>query len=270
MRVSIAFMTILSLLAACNGERDFGGDDCRCEGGVPEGYLSAACGESVCVGGVGYVCTGVDMADFAPDACFAPDASVTDHDAGTGTGTDAGPGHDGGHIARDAGPTTPDAGHTTPDAGHTADAGSGDCTPTTPACADFAGSYEGSYVIYTAERLGSTIINEMRCTGTSSLTVDLGATPALSGTVTCTYSGGLSAFDRTQNGTIEGRVRPDGAITGTLTHQFDSFDSGSRRTFSFDGTVGSSGIDVMDTGSWRPHPMSAVPWDVDITIDAAR
>ena len=266
-----AFILIsaLTAVAACDGGRDLASDDCRCEGGVPEGYLSAACGESVCIGGVGYVCTGVDTADFAPEACLLPDASMPFADAGPG-GRDAGPGHDAGVVSRDAGDTSRDAGHTTSDAGHSTDAGSGDCTSTMPECAGFPGTYGGSYVIYTAERLGSTIINEMRCTGSSSLTVDFSATPALSGTVTCNYPGSLGGFDSTQNGTVEARVRPDGTIRGTLTHQFDAFDSGSRRTFSFDGTIGSSGVDVMDTASWRPHPMSAVPWDVDITIDAAR
>ena len=253
-------MVSMMVLSACNGGRDRGDDpdpaECRCEGAVPEGHLSARCGEAACVSGVGgYLCTGENTAVASPDACLFADASVP--------GTDAGPGHDAG-PAHDAGTTTHDAGTTTRDAG-TPDP---DCTAAT--CAAFAGSFTGTYEIYTAERVGSTIVNEMRCTGTSSLTVDFSATSALSGTVTCTYPGSLSAFDRNQSGTVQARVRPDGSITGSVTHQFDAFDSGSRRTFAFDGTIAPARVDVMDTGSWRPHPMSAVPWDVDITIAATR
>jgi len=264
--LGLLLLVSLSLWSAgCGTERDRPGDDCRCEGAVPEGHLSAACGEAVCLGGgAGYRCTDMNTAAAAPEACLVPDGGVRPDD-------DAGPAPDAGGF--DAGSTV-DAGRgvdagTSRDAGHTReDAGPTGCTAAS--CADFVGSYDGTYEIYTAEKLGSTIINEMRCIGTSSLTVDFSEASALSGTVTCTYSGSLGGFDSTQNGTVEGTIRPDGSIAGTLTHQFDTFDSGSRRSFSFTGNVGSGAIAVEDTGSWRPHPMSAVPWDVEISIDASR
>jgi hypothetical protein len=52
---------------------------CRCEGDVPEGTLSVACGEAQCVGGVrGYRCTAANTAADAPEACdtIDPDAGV--------------------------------------------------------------------------------------------------------------------------------------------------------------------------------------------------
>ena len=93
-------------------------------------------------------------------------------------------------------------------------------------CATVAGSYTGTYEIYTAENLGSSVINEMRCTGTSALTIDFKTTPVVKGTVTCKYAGGLTAFGKTQDGTIEATVKPDGTLDGKLTHKFSSSSSG--------------------------------------------
>lgn len=292
---------------ACGGEeRERPGSDCRCEGAVPGGTLRVACGEMQCVDGVtGYLCTGPNMAVATADACLAGDSGMP-----LTTGEDGGPPpmRDGGVVRRDAGPL-PDGGCVTatyyrdadgdgygdasdvmdacappfgyvdndddcldsdasarPGGTEVCDAIDNDCDGTVASCGSFAGTYAGTYQIYTAERLGSTVINEMRCTGTSSITVS----PSMNGTVTCNYGGSLGGFDSTQNGTVTGTLRPDGTFSGSVTHQFDSFDSGSRRTFAITGTIAGSRLDVVSTGSWRPHPMSAVPWDVEITIAGTR
>lgn len=312
----IVLLITLVTFAGCTQERGRteGETDCRCEGDVPEGRLSVACGEMQCVAGAGgYLCTGPNTAVATPDACFG-DGGPPPTDGGTEPPDDGGSTRpDGGETRRDAGGTTTDAGCTearyyrdadgdgygdpadpmdacwmpsgyvtndddcldgdrsvNPGADEKCDAVDNDCDGTAAACSGYAGSYAGTYEIYTAERVGSVIVNEMRCTGTSSLTIDVSSSPALTGTVECTYSGGLTAFDSHQTGTVEADLLPDGSITGSVTHQFDRFDSGSRRTFSFAGSVGSSGIDVSGMGSWYPHPMSAVPWDVEVSITATR
>jgi len=136
-----------------------------------------------------------------------------------------------------------------------------DCDPIL--CEGLAGSYPGTYELYTFESLGGSIINEMRCTGTSSVTVDFGATPALQGTVTCTYPGGLVLFDGEQTGTLEGDVQPNGSVHGTLTHQFGSDLS---RTFTIDGTLEGSAFTVDAESSWLPDPRGVVDWEVEISI----
>lgn len=60
------------LIAVVGCAADVRDDECRCEGSVPEGRVSAACGESVCVEGVGYRCIAQDSAVAAPDACGEP------------------------------------------------------------------------------------------------------------------------------------------------------------------------------------------------------
>jgi hypothetical protein len=280
---------------------------CRCDGNVPEGRLSAVCGETQCVGGVGYRCTGVNTAVAVPDSCAVVDASVPEddagapHDAGTIVRPDAGTHVDSGMI--DAGCTTslyyrdsdsdgygdpadsmqacsapsgyvsngsdcaPSVGAVHPGAVELCDSLDNDCDGTSAACSSFPGTYTGHYEIYTAERLGSTVINEMRCVGTSSITINVSASPALTGTVACDYAGGLTAFSAHQTGTLQGDVRPDGTISGRVTHQFAS---GSQRTFNFSGPVDGSAIHVTGTGSWYPNSASAVPWSVNVTIDGTR
>ncbi len=145
-----------------------------------------------------------------------------------------------------------------------------DGTPSQAAtCAAMAGSYKGTYSMYTAERLGTTVINEMTCTGTSALTVSVSATPVVTGTVACTYPSRLGGFDRNQTGTLEASVRPDGTLAGKLTHVFESIVSTSR-TFEFDGTIRDGQIVATGKGSWFPHPMSAVPWEVKFSFTAAK
>lgn len=136
------------------------------------------------------------------------------------------------------------------------------------ACTASAGSYAGTYSMYTAEKLGSTVINEMKClTGTSAITIDLAGMSVVKGTVTCAYPGSLGGFDKTQTGTIDGLLKADGSVEGKLTHKFGS---SMTATFSFKGKLVAGKIDVMGTGSWKPNPMSAVPWEVSFSFSATK
>lgn len=177
----------------------------------------------------------------------------------TGPSTDSGASTDTGSTIEDTGAAAKDTG--TPTDTGTPDTGKPLCTTAT--CPAFAGSYAGPYSMYTAEKLGTTIINEVKCTGTNAIVIDLSKSPALTGTVTCTYSGSLSAFDKTESGTVSGAVFPDGTITGTLTHKFSSTMS---PTFSFKGTLAAGKITVAGTSSWKPNPASAVPWEVTFSF----
>jgi hypothetical protein len=142
-----------------------------------------------------------------------------------------------------------------------------DCDHTVdgPNCASFAQAYPGSYTMHTVEKLGASVLHEVTCSGTSAVTIDLSASPVVKGTVTCSYSGGLTLFSATQNGTIAGSVAPDGSLTGQLTHQFG--DSSTKRTFNFTGTVGSGHLSLSGTGSWLPDPQSVQAWDVDFSVN---
>ena len=82
-------------------------------------------------------------------------------------------------------------------------------------CEAAKGSFDGGFRMYTAEKVGSSVINEMPCNGGHVIKIDPSATPVVSGSVVCTYSGGLSAFDRTQYGTIAGSLD----VTGKLSLQ---------------------------------------------------
>jgi hypothetical protein len=136
-----------------------------------------------------------------------------------------------------------------------------------PACATFAHDYAGSYTMHTTEKLGASVLHDITCTGTSALTIDLSKSPVVKGTVTCKYAGSIGGFSKTQGGTLEGNVQPDGTVTGKLTHQFDDFDLGTARTFTFTGTITGGKLVIDRTGaSWLPNPMSAVPWDVDFHL----
>jgi len=135
------------------------------------------------------------------------------------------------------------------------------------ACTAAAGSYSGTFTIYTAEKLGSTIINQMSCSGTFAGSVNLSSAVVVNGTTTCTYSGSLGGFDKTQTGTVEGAIKLDGTFEGKLTHVFGS---GMTHTFTIGGTAKNGRIDVNSTGGWYPNAMSAVPWDTTITISSSK
>jgi len=87
--VALALATSLVSIG-CGSPRERSGGtpppgNCRCEGAVPEGTLSVACGATQCVGGIaGYACTGPNAAVTAPEACEIGDGGVIDPDAATG------------------------------------------------------------------------------------------------------------------------------------------------------------------------------------------
>jgi hypothetical protein len=64
--ILFAFASLLAL-SACGSDAS----SCRCVGDVAEGFLDVACGESACVNGASYVCTGQDEATYQspPTAC---------------------------------------------------------------------------------------------------------------------------------------------------------------------------------------------------------
>ena len=131
-------------------------------------------------------------------------------------------------------------------------------------CAALEGTYTGSYEIRAEERLGSSVINAVHCTGGShSVTVDLEAGDVLSGTATCTYGGSLSGFSSTQTATLTGTVDPDGSVSGRLVHDFGEHRDGS---FSFDGTITGGELTIEGTGGYRPNAMSAVAWDTEYSL----
>lgn len=138
----------------------------------------------------------------------------------------------------------------------------------TAACTATAGSYAGTFTMYTAEKLGTTVVNQMTCTGTNALVVDLNAANVLKGTVACKYTGSLGGFNQNQTGTITGTVRPDGVVDLSLVY---TFGSGMTRTFAFKGTAAGSRVDVVNgKSSWLPNPMSAVPWEVTVNIGSPK
>lgn len=134
-------------------------------------------------------------------------------------------------------------------------------------CAGLAGAYAGSYSHLTQEKLGQTVINSMSCTGTGSATLSLSRAvgqPALQGTFACTYNGGLTLFTRNQTVTLRANVTLGGVVTGTIEHNYDG--SSLKRTYNVTGTQTGSTLSLMGTGSWLPHPMSAVPWQVSFSL----
>jgi hypothetical protein len=135
-------------------------------------------------------------------------------------------------------------------------------------CAALVGTYTGSYTHHTDERLGSTIINQMNCTGTGSASLVLNRSPALQGTFTCVYPGSLGGFNHNQSVTLSASVGLDGAVTGTIHHVYDSF--GADRTFNVTGTQTGTSLSLSGTGSWFPNPMSVVPWGVTFSFTTTR
>jgi hypothetical protein len=136
-------------------------------------------------------------------------------------------------------------------------------------CSALVGTYAGSYSHLTQEKLGNTVINSMSCSGTGSASLMLNRKPALQGTFTCVYNGGLTLFSQQQKVTIRANVALDGTVSGTVEHTYDTFDS-LKRTYNVTGTQTASGLELNGTGSWYPNSMSAVPWDVSFSFDAAR
>lgn len=133
-------------------------------------------------------------------------------------------------------------------------------------CGGFVGGYAGSYSISAVEKVGSIIVNQMHCTGgTSAISIDLAASPVVQGTVTCTYSGGLVAFDNQQDGTLQGTLALDGTFKGSLVHDYRS---DLRRTYLVTGSIVAGELVIDGMSTLLPHPMSAVPWEVDYYLAA--
>lgn len=68
----IGLLTVSVALSGCS--TDGGGEPgpCWCSGDVPGGVLNMACGDTACLGGLGYRCTGANTAVSDPAACGAP------------------------------------------------------------------------------------------------------------------------------------------------------------------------------------------------------
>jgi hypothetical protein len=143
-----------------------------------------------------------------------------------------------------------------------------DGTPAAPnQCAALVGTYGGSYQHLAEEKLGTTVINSMSCSGTGSGALVLNRTKALQGTFNCVYNGGLTLFDQTQTVTLRADVALNGAVTGTVEHTYDTFGP-LKRTYNVTGTQTATALTLNGTGSFFPHPMSAVPWQVTFSFAA--
>ncbi len=278
---------------------------CRCEGMVPEGALDLACGESACVGGTtGYVCTGPNMADFAPEACLMPtDGGPVSGEDGGPTDTpdmfrdtlDMGPRDGGGctmvlrYVDGDGDghgdPTMSamvclaasgyvdssddcDDGNRQihPGASESCDGVDTDCDEVAdPAgCGALEGTYTGSYEIRAEERLGGSVINAVHCTGGSY-------------TVTVDLEAG-DVLSGTATCTYSGSLSGfDSTQSATLTGTVEADGSVSGRlvhdfgdhrdgSFSFDGAIAGGALTIEGTGGYRPNSMSAVAWDTEYSL----
>jgi len=136
-------------------------------------------------------------------------------------------------------------------------------------CTSLVGTYSGSYSHLTEEKLGTTVINSMSCTGTGSAALELDRKPGIQGMFTCVYNGGLTLFSQNQRVTISANVALDGTVTGTVEHIYNT-SSSLKRTYNVTGTQTATGLSLMGTGSWYPNPMSAVPWTVNYTFSAMK
>ena len=131
-------------------------------------------------------------------------------------------------------------------------------------CTALVGTYTGTYTHHTDERIGTSIINQMDCSGAGSVSLQLGRTPALQGTFACNYTGGLTLFSHSQTVSIAASVDLGGHVTGTITHQYSG--TSLQRTYTVTGTQTSTGITLSGTGSWFPNAMSAVAWGVTFSV----
>ncbi|HTL37185.1 MAG TPA: putative metal-binding motif-containing protein [Kofleriaceae bacterium] len=132
-------------------------------------------------------------------------------------------------------------------------------------CTGLVGTYTATYSHLTQEKLGSTVINSMSCSGTGSPSLVLTRKPALQGTFTCNYSGGLGGFDSAQKMVLNATVGVDGTVKGTVDHTYDDFGP-QHRVYNVTGTQTATGLTLSGTGSWYPNPQSAVPWTVSFSV----
>jgi len=217
----------------------------------------------------------VDMADpgISDSVAFYRDADHDSHGAGAATYACDAPS---GYIPLNHDDCNDGDATSYPGAAELCDAADNDCdggidgTPAAPnRCAGLVGTYSGSYTHLTQEKLGSTVINSMSCTGTGSASLVLTRKPGLQGSFTCVYSGGLGGFDSTQHVTLNATVGLDGTVKGTVDHVYDSFDS-QHRIYNVTGTQTGSTLVLSGTGSWYPNPQSAVPWTVQFSFNTSR
>jgi hypothetical protein len=146
-----------------------------------------------------------------------------------------------------------------------------DGTPAAPnQCAALVGTYGGTYQHLAQEKLGATVINTMACNGTGSGSLVLNRNNALQGTFTCLAStGGGGLFDQSQSVALRAEVGLTGAVTGTVEHTYRSSSIDPlKRTYNVTGTLNGSTLTLSGTGSFFPHPMSAVAWQVSYSFAA--
>jgi len=135
-------------------------------------------------------------------------------------------------------------------------------------CSALVGTYSGSYSHLTQEKVGSTVVNSMQCSGTGNASLQLNRKPGIQGTFTCTYSGGLTLFTSAQTVVLKATVGLNGVVTGTAEHNYNG--SSLKRTYNVTGTQTSSGLTLTGTGSWYPSSFSAVPWTVTFNFSASK
>ncbi|MFK7927082.1 MAG: putative metal-binding motif-containing protein, partial [Myxococcota bacterium] len=127
-------------------------------------------------------------------------------------------------------------------------------------CDKWVNAYSGAYVIRAQEKIGTSVINDMRCVGNFALAVDYSQDPPAQGTVTCRQTR-YTGFDSPQTGTILGEIALDGSFSGRLTHRFNSY---ANRTYDAAGALDADVI-FEGTGTVRPNSMSAVAWQVEFS-----
>lgn len=136
-------------------------------------------------------------------------------------------------------------------------------------CTALVGAYTGSYTHLTQEKVGSTVVNSVQCTGTGNAALQLDRKPGLQGTFACTYSGSLGGFAHNQSVTLMATVGLDGTVKGTVDHVYNPSDN-LHRVYNVTGTQTANSLTLSGTGSWYPNAMSAVPWTVNFSFTTSR
>jgi hypothetical protein len=136
-------------------------------------------------------------------------------------------------------------------------------------CTALVGTYAGSYTHLTQEKVGSTVVNSVQCTGTGNAALMLDRKPGLQGTFACTYSGSLGGFSHNQSVTLMATVGLDGTVKGTVDHVYNPSDN-LHRVYNVTGTQTANSLTLSGTGSWYPNAMSAVPWQVNFSFTTSR